>query len=187
MARGGDKKGGGVVIRKNEIVEGGHHGGAWKVAYADFVTAMMAFFLLMWLLNATTEDQRKGLADYFSHSVGTRRSMTARWFPIADLWKSYRVSARLSHRRTTRRRMRRIAMAPCPTTPSTHMANPRRVRRHSVWGPIPTHRVWRAQQPFWTVDCTMAVANRPRQKSAPSRKSRKRRRSRLRRSKSARQ
>jgi chemotaxis protein MotB len=55
-----------VIIKKYEIVEGGHHGGAWKVAYADFVTAMMAFFLLMWLLNATTEDQRKGLADYFS-------------------------------------------------------------------------------------------------------------------------
>ena len=67
MARGGDKKGSGVIIRKIEVVEGGgHHGGAWKVAYADFVTAMMAFFLLMWLLNATTEDQRKGLADYFS-------------------------------------------------------------------------------------------------------------------------
>jgi chemotaxis protein MotB len=68
MAGKRDKKGGrGVVIIKNEIVEGGgHHGGAWKVAYADFVTAMMAFFLLMWLLNATTEDQRKGLADYFS-------------------------------------------------------------------------------------------------------------------------
>ncbi len=47
----------------------GHHGGAWKVAYADFVTAMMAFFLLMWLLNATTEDQRKGLADYFNPSI----------------------------------------------------------------------------------------------------------------------
>ncbi len=62
------KKGGKpmVVIRKEEVVEGGHHGGAWKVAYADFVTAMMAFFLLMWLLNATTEEQRKGLADYFS-------------------------------------------------------------------------------------------------------------------------
>ena len=55
-----------IVIRREEVVEGGHHGGAWKVAYADFVTAMMAFFLLMWLLNATTEDQRKGLADYFS-------------------------------------------------------------------------------------------------------------------------
>jgi chemotaxis protein MotB len=57
-----------VIIKKYEVVEGGHHGGAWKVAYADFVTAMMAFFLLMWLLNATTEDQRKGLADYFSPS-----------------------------------------------------------------------------------------------------------------------
>jgi chemotaxis protein MotB len=59
---------GNVVIRKEEIVEGGHHGGAWKVAYADFVTAMMAFFLLMWLLNATTETQRVGLADYFTPS-----------------------------------------------------------------------------------------------------------------------
>jgi chemotaxis protein MotB len=70
MAGKKDKRGGrGVVIIKNEYVEGGgHHGGAWKVAYADFVTAMMAFFLLMWLLNATTEDQRKGLADYFSPS-----------------------------------------------------------------------------------------------------------------------
>ena len=55
-----------IIIRREEVVEGGHHGGAWKVAYADFVTAMMAFFLLMWLLNATTEDQRRGLADYFS-------------------------------------------------------------------------------------------------------------------------
>jgi chemotaxis protein MotB len=67
MAGKGDKKAkGSVIIKRYEIVEGGHHGGAWKVAYADFVTAMMAFFLLMWLLNATTEDQRKGLADYFS-------------------------------------------------------------------------------------------------------------------------
>lgn len=51
----------------------GHHGGAWKVAYADFVTAMMAFFLLMWLLNATTESQRKGLADYFAPTVAVNR------------------------------------------------------------------------------------------------------------------
>jgi chemotaxis protein MotB len=66
-AKNGGKDGKrGILIRKEEVVEGGHHGGAWKVAYADFVTAMMAFFLLMWLLNATTEDQRKGLADYFS-------------------------------------------------------------------------------------------------------------------------
>ena len=61
-----NKAKGSIIIRKEEVVEGGHHGGSWKVAYADFVTAMMAFFLLMWLLNATTEEQRKGLADYFS-------------------------------------------------------------------------------------------------------------------------
>ncbi len=63
-----DKKGdrGSVIIKREEVVEGGHHGGAWKVAYADFVTAMMAFFLLMWLINATTEEQRRGLADYFT-------------------------------------------------------------------------------------------------------------------------
>jgi chemotaxis protein MotB len=57
-----------IVIRREEGGEAGHHGGAWKVAYADFVTAMMAFFLLMWLLNATTEQQRKGIADYFAPS-----------------------------------------------------------------------------------------------------------------------
>ena len=57
-----------IIIRREEVVGGGHHGGAWKVAYADFVTAMMAFFLLMWLLNATTEAQRKGLADFFTPS-----------------------------------------------------------------------------------------------------------------------
>jgi chemotaxis protein MotB len=62
-----DKKGKAeILIRKEEVVAGEAHGGSWKVAYADFVTAMMAFFLLMWLLNATTEEQRKGLADYFS-------------------------------------------------------------------------------------------------------------------------
>ncbi|MDQ4419424.1 OmpA family protein [Sphingobium sp. DEHP117] len=59
------------IIVKKIIVDGhgGHHGGAWKVAYADFVTAMMAFFLLMWLLGATTEQQRKGLADYFTPTL----------------------------------------------------------------------------------------------------------------------
>jgi chemotaxis protein MotB len=58
-----------IIVKRVKKVEAGHHGGAWKVAYADFVTAMMAFFLLMWLLNATTEDQRKGLADYFNPSI----------------------------------------------------------------------------------------------------------------------
>lgn len=58
-----------VIKRKKVIAGGGHHGGAWKVAYADFVTAMMAFFLLMWLLNATTEEQRKGIADFFKTTI----------------------------------------------------------------------------------------------------------------------
>jgi len=59
------------IIVKKIFIEGGggHHGGAWKVAYADFVTAMMAFFLLMWLLGATNEKQRKALADYFAPTL----------------------------------------------------------------------------------------------------------------------
>ena len=62
-----------IIKRKKVSLGGGHHGGAWKVAYADFVTAMMAFFMLMWLLNATTEKQRKGIADYFSPSIPINR------------------------------------------------------------------------------------------------------------------
>jgi len=59
-----------IIVKKIIVAgHGGHHGGAWKVAYADFVTAMMAFFLLMWLLGATTEQQRKGLADYFTPTL----------------------------------------------------------------------------------------------------------------------
>ena len=85
MAAKGKKqngRGGDVVIRKEEIVEGGHHGGAWKVAYADFVTAMMAFFLLMWLINATTEEQRRGLADYFAPMNAMARSMSGSGAPF---------------------------------------------------------------------------------------------------------
>ncbi len=62
-----------IIKRKKIIIAGGHHGGAWKVAYADFVTAMMAFFMLMWLLNATTEKQRKGIADYFNPTIPVNR------------------------------------------------------------------------------------------------------------------
>jgi chemotaxis protein MotB len=58
---------GAVVIKRiKKSGHGGHHGGAWKVAYADFVTAMMAFFLLMWLINTTTPEQKRGIADYFA-------------------------------------------------------------------------------------------------------------------------
>ena len=58
-----------IIIKR--VKKGGHaaHGGAWKIAYADFVTAMMAFFLLMWLLGSTTEGDKKGISDYFSNPV----------------------------------------------------------------------------------------------------------------------
>src|SRR5512145_65842 len=54
-----------IIIKRVRKGGHGHHGGAWKIAYADFVTAMMAFFLLMWLLGSTSEGDKKGIADYF--------------------------------------------------------------------------------------------------------------------------
>src|ERR1700722_2509817 len=62
-----------IIIKKiKKGGHGGHHGGAWKVAYADFVTAMMAFFLLLWLLNVTTDVQKRGIADYFEPSISSK-------------------------------------------------------------------------------------------------------------------
>lgn len=66
-----------IIVKKVTVVAGGHHGGAWKVAYADFVTAMMAFFLMLWLLGATDEKQRKGLADYFTPTLVQYRENSA--------------------------------------------------------------------------------------------------------------
>ncbi len=62
-----------IIIKKVKKAAHGHHGGAWKIAYADFVTAMMAFFLLMWLINMTTHEQKVGLAEYFTQA-GTNPS-----------------------------------------------------------------------------------------------------------------
>jgi chemotaxis protein MotB len=67
-----------IVIKKvKKISGGGHHGGAWKVAYADFVTAMMAFFLLMWLINTTSPEQRRGIAEFFAPASVSRVSSGA--------------------------------------------------------------------------------------------------------------
>lgn len=60
-----------IIIKRIKKVHHGGHGGAWKIAYADFVTAMMAFFLLMWLINAATEDTKKGIAEYFTTTIVT--------------------------------------------------------------------------------------------------------------------
>jgi chemotaxis protein MotB len=54
-----------IIVKRIKKTAGGHHGGAWKIAYADFVTAMMAFFLLMWLLGSTTKGDLNGISDYF--------------------------------------------------------------------------------------------------------------------------
>lgn len=58
-----------IVVKRIKKVAGGHHGGAWKIAYADFVTAMMAFFLLMWLLGSTSNGDLKGIADFFQNPL----------------------------------------------------------------------------------------------------------------------
>ncbi len=55
-----------IIVKKVKKAAHAHHGGAWKIAYADFVTAMMAFFLLMWLISMTTQEQKEGLAEYFA-------------------------------------------------------------------------------------------------------------------------
>jgi len=67
-----------LIIKKiRRTKEEPHHGGAWKVAYADFVTAMMSFFLLLWLLNVTTDIQKRGIADYFEPTIASRSNSGA--------------------------------------------------------------------------------------------------------------
>ena len=56
-----------IIIKKRKIIAGGHHGGAWKVAYADFVTAMMAFFMVMWLVASVNNEQRSAIFEYFKN------------------------------------------------------------------------------------------------------------------------
>ena len=74
---GAGSEGKAPIIKRVKKSAEGHHGGAWKVAYADFVTAMMAFFLLLWLLNAVTEQQLNGVADYFTPIAASTRESGA--------------------------------------------------------------------------------------------------------------
>src|SRR5437763_15456996 len=70
MAKGSNAP---LIIKKvKRSKAAAHHGGAWKVAYADFVTAMMSFFLLLWLLNVTTDVQKRGIADYFEPTISAK-------------------------------------------------------------------------------------------------------------------
>ena len=127
MAGKGKNAGVTIVIKREEGGEAGHHGGAWKVAYADFVTAMMAFFLLMWLLNATSEEQRRGLADYFSPSNVLARAASGSGQPFGG-----RTPNSGRHRRLRRRRH------PGGARPRPGPARPRRGGRGPARAARPT-------------------------------------------------
>ena len=81
MAGKGDKKSV-IIVKKKKAGHGGHHGGAWKVAYADFVTAMMAFFMVMWILGMD-EQTRASIEGYFSNPVGYKKGYSSGKSPIA--------------------------------------------------------------------------------------------------------
>jgi chemotaxis protein MotB len=71
-----------VIVRKKKVVGGGHHGGSWKVAYADFVTAMMAFFMVMWILGMD-ENMKKAIEGYFTNPVGYKKGYSSGSSPIS--------------------------------------------------------------------------------------------------------
>ena len=71
-----------IIVRKKVVGHGGHHGGSWKVAYADFVTAMMAFFLVMWILGMD-ENLKQSIEGYFSNPVGFRKGYSAGKSPVS--------------------------------------------------------------------------------------------------------
>ena len=81
-----------VVIKRKKVVAGGHHGGSWKVAYADFVTAMMAFFMVMWILGM--DDKTKAAIEgYFSNPVGYKKGYSSGSSPIANGATPARITA----------------------------------------------------------------------------------------------
>ncbi len=81
-----------VIIRKKKVVGGGHHGGSWKVAYADFVTAMMAFFMVMWILGMD-ERVKQAIEGYFSNPVGYKKGYSAGASPISSGSSPSKVSS----------------------------------------------------------------------------------------------
>src|SRR6476660_2714234 len=94
------------IIIKRKVAHGGHHGGAWKVAYADFVTAMMALFIVLWLLN-TSKPVREAIAGYFKDPSGTASKLGTTMegkgeAVVAPKKRTWRNSSRNSKRRSVR-------------------------------------------------------------------------------------
>src|SRR5438105_3813707 len=81
MKKGGERPI--IVVRKKAHAHAGHHGGAWKVAYADFVTAMMAFFMVMWIIGMD-QHVRDSIEGYFSNPVGFKKGYTAGKSPLSS-------------------------------------------------------------------------------------------------------
>jgi chemotaxis protein MotB len=81
-----------VVIKRKKVVAAGHHGGSWKVAYADFVTAMMAFFMVMWILGMD-EKTKAAIEGYFANPVGYKKGYSAGSSPIANGATPARITA----------------------------------------------------------------------------------------------
>ena len=123
-----------IIIKKEEVIEGGHHGGAWKVAYADFVTAMMAFFLLMWLLNATTDEQRRGLADYFSPMNPLARGASGTGRPFGGK-TPFETGEMVSDRGTMAVVQGRSNEQPVPDDPVTEVSLPHTPREQDAEEP----------------------------------------------------
>jgi chemotaxis protein MotB len=124
-----------IIVKREEVSEVGHHGGAWKVAYADFVTAMMAFFLLMWLLNATTDEQRRGLADYFSPMNPMARGASGTGLPFGGK-TPFETGEMVSDRGTMSVVPGRANEQPVPDDPTTEVSLPRVPREQDEQEPV---------------------------------------------------
>ena len=72
-----------IIVKKKKKAHAGHHGGSWKVAYADFVTAMMAFFMVMWILGMD-EKTKQAIEGYFSNPIGYKKGYSAGSSPISS-------------------------------------------------------------------------------------------------------
>jgi chemotaxis protein MotB len=102
-----------IIVRKKKVAGGGHHGGSWKVAYADFVTAMMAFFMVMWILGMD-DKTKQAIEGYFSNPVGYKKGFSSGSSPIADGSSPSKVQAaqlRMIVRNSDQQKMGAIAKA----------------------------------------------------------------------------
>lgn len=73
-----------IIVKRVKRYAAGHHGGSWKIAFADFATAMMAFFLVLWLLSSATPEQKKAISGYFQDPIGFSERSTPTWPPSAS-------------------------------------------------------------------------------------------------------